>query len=772
MKKVEFVLLRQWIRGMICLSLCLTSQWAAAQSYSHNPFVIKVDTRGAFTGLQANPDDDFIKIGIYQDWTNNGGTFAAFGIDWENDGTIDQDVDFGVIGGSSTFARYEHTYDAPGEYEIAIYAATGAVLWFSADASRNKMMSVESWGDMGWYAFDFGNCVNMTSIDEENAPNLTNCSSMERMFLGCRKLEVTSLNHWDVSSVENMREMFYQCWAFNGEISLWDVSNVTDMKDMFREAKVFNQDISGWDVSNVTTMWSMFQDAEAFNQDISGWDVSNVTNLTFTFLRARAFNQDLSGWDVSNCTNFSSIFSGAVAFDQNLGSWDISNAESMGSMFDHATGISVENYDATLIGWAALPNPPSGVSFCNNGIKYCESGQARQKLTEDYGWTFSCDTKMCPPLPPVASCKDANANVGPGCGPAQPDAAIFDNNSTDPNPEDVGQLSFGFLSDASFELGEHSVEIVVTDPSGLKDTCSALLTVVDSMTIQPPFEALDLGDQGAAGSTYTQEVCDTKAITISTGAVMSTGSTSDNMATLTQELCGANSYIAAKINEVSGGYAGVFLRSGTNEDDAVAGIFKGEGIVHQSLVRSTDGASADLTFLLPDIPSQTGWVGILRQGNNLRFYTSKNGSNWRKIGAPVYLPGECLEAGVAVYSTGGTANTLIRRVKLGENYGGESLSGTTVSGMESGIFSQAGLELDGNIFPNPATGMAVLAFNRPLDQSGLIKVCNALGQEMLKVQVGEGELEAQLPVAGLPAGHYFVQVQAGAYMQVLPLIKQ
>ena len=66
MKKVEFVLLRQWIRGMICLSLCLTSQWAAAQSYSDNPFVIKVDTRGAFTGLQANPDDDFIKIGIYQ----------------------------------------------------------------------------------------------------------------------------------------------------------------------------------------------------------------------------------------------------------------------------------------------------------------------------------------------------------------------------------------------------------------------------------------------------------------------------------------------------------------------------------------------------------------------------------------------------------------------------------------------------------------------------------------------------------------------------------
>lgn len=126
-------------------------------------------------------------------------------------------------------------------------------------------MSVELWGDMGWFVFDFGNCVNMINIDEENVFNLVNCFDMERMFLGCCKLEVIFFNYWDVLLVENMVDMFYQCWVFNGDVLLWDVFNVMDMKGMFREIKVFNQDISGWDVSNVVIMLGMFQDVEVFN---------------------------------------------------------------------------------------------------------------------------------------------------------------------------------------------------------------------------------------------------------------------------------------------------------------------------------------------------------------------------------------------------------------------------------------------------------------------------------------------------------------------------
>ena len=88
------------------------------------------------------------------------------------------------------------------------------------------------------------------------------------------------ISQWDVSSVKNMRCMFWNC-RFNGDISNWDVSNVEDMSDMFRSS-IFNSDISNWDVSNVRYMYCMFIDSK-FSGDISNWNVSKVKNNTWMF---------------------------------------------------------------------------------------------------------------------------------------------------------------------------------------------------------------------------------------------------------------------------------------------------------------------------------------------------------------------------------------------------------------------------------------------------------------------------------------------------------
>ena len=57
-----------------------------------------------------------------------------------------------------------------------------------------------------------------------------------------------------------------------------------NMKAMFSNASAFNGDISGWDTSNVTNMVYMFFGASVFNKDISGWDTSNVTNMNICLI--------------------------------------------------------------------------------------------------------------------------------------------------------------------------------------------------------------------------------------------------------------------------------------------------------------------------------------------------------------------------------------------------------------------------------------------------------------------------------------------------------
>jgi surface protein len=174
------------------------------------------------------------------------------------------------------------------------------------------------------------------------------------------------------------------------------------MKGMFLgepTPTAFNQDIGNWNTANVMDMDYMFWKATAFNQDISHWNTANVTRMAYMFFGAIAFNKDIGNWNTANVTNVYAMFQGAAAFNQTLGNWKITNLQNMRYMLDYC-GLSVTNYDKTLIGWARQI-PSTDIVLGAQGLKYCVGADARSKLISNYGWSITGDSLSCPLKPKV-----------------------------------------------------------------------------------------------------------------------------------------------------------------------------------------------------------------------------------------------------------------------------------------------------------------------------------------------------------------------------------
>ena len=305
-------------------------------------------------------------------------------------GEVDVHVDWGdgSFDDVSVAGPFRHTYTTSGKYTITV---SGSLTGFGQDplnadslGSAHYLTAVRSFGELGItsLAFAFYGSVNLTDVPS-NLP--TTVTGMSNMFY-----EASSFNGdvsgWDTSSATNMSAMFGAASSFNGDVSGWDTSLVTDMSNMFGAASSFNGDVSGWDTSSVTDMRAMFAGASSFSGDVSGWDTGSVTNMNAMFYEASSFNGDVSDWDTGLVTNMSYMFEEAALFNQSLGAWDISAVIDMSNMLDDSA-LSVDNYDATLIGWADIQQAKQpNVSFGAAGLYFSSNGaSAHDTLTDSCG---------------------------------------------------------------------------------------------------------------------------------------------------------------------------------------------------------------------------------------------------------------------------------------------------------------------------------------------------------------------------------------------------
>jgi surface protein len=265
----------------------------------------------------------------------------------ESTGTYNFFVDWGD-GNSDNITVWNdpavtHTYTTPGVYTIKIYGQIEGFR-FNNTGDRDKILSIQSWGEdfrLGNNAGYFYGCTYLDLSVVSDILNLNGTLTLSTTFRSCTSLTtVNNMNLWDISSVGNIAQMFYNAIGFNQPIGNWDVSNVVNMGGTFFDAQLFNQTIGSWDTSSVTTMFQTFALATSFNQPIGTWDTSSVTTMGGMFNNAPSFNQPIGTWDVSSVTNMSNMFVNASSFNQPIGSWDVSSVTNMINMFDSSSSFN------------------------------------------------------------------------------------------------------------------------------------------------------------------------------------------------------------------------------------------------------------------------------------------------------------------------------------------------------------------------------------------------------------------------------------------------
>ncbi len=334
------------------------------------------DTDFFITTWETNVNNQSITIPT----TGNGYNYS---VDW-GDGTIET----GITGNAS------HSYATPGIHTVRIIGDFPRI-YFNNRGDKNKIQTIEQWGAISWTSMEraFYGC-NSLELNADDTPDLSATTNLSQMFWGAVRFvdRKDNIGNWDVSTITNMSYMFRVAIDFDEEIGTWDVGSVTDFSSMFESAYNFNQNLNDWNIGERVTgtivMSKMFALTRVFNSPLNNWDVSKVTNMLAMFNEAEDFNQPLNLWNVREVRNMRLMFLVASRFNQTLGDWDISNVNSMSNMLDQS-GLSTENYDATLIGWIENSNTPSGLILGASNLTYCLGTDARNTLTDPTGFNWS-----------------------------------------------------------------------------------------------------------------------------------------------------------------------------------------------------------------------------------------------------------------------------------------------------------------------------------------------------------------------------------------------
>ncbi len=245
--------------------------------------------------------------------------------------------------------------------------------------SPNLLLDITQWGNAKWKSFEqsFINCkiLNITATD---IPNLSNCTSLNRMFMDCYKLVgPTNINNWNVSNISNMVNMFANAKNFNQDISDWNINKVTDMSGMFYSAIRFNQNLSKWGlkINPAINMSNIFDysalDLNNYDAIINSFDTNGITgrNLganTLSYCNSLMARNNLigKGWNI-----IGDELQCNPALNDFVTLWDLSKPGSGSNQIKFNIQAPIDPFNSVEIfySWNTIPSGPSGAGSLYNG---------------------------------------------------------------------------------------------------------------------------------------------------------------------------------------------------------------------------------------------------------------------------------------------------------------------------------------------------------------------------------------------------------------------
>ncbi|KAB1232580.1 BspA family leucine-rich repeat surface protein [Chryseobacterium viscerum] len=337
-----------------------------------------------------------------------GGTGTSYTISWEEIGYPQHSGLMNSVTSNSSspitisFGTSLNTNPLQATYKLKVSNGSGLFYGFRASPdyinpnANLELTEISQWGDIIWlqqFNTAFAGCPNL-NVTASDTPNLTQINNLSQMFFNCSSLVGNNaFSNWNTSTITNMNGMFSRAKLFNQNIGTWNTANVTDFSGMFSFAAAFNQNISGWNTAAGTNFSVMFKDAVAFNQPLNSWNTKNATNLRYVFSNAAAFNQPLNNWNTSKVTSFEYMFENAVSFNQPIGNWDVSKVSSFAG-FNMFNGALLFNQDIST--WNIKLQNFAGNSmsfgFKNSGLSCTNYSNFLIALNNNPAWANSTIT--------------------------------------------------------------------------------------------------------------------------------------------------------------------------------------------------------------------------------------------------------------------------------------------------------------------------------------------------------------------------------------------